>query len=876
MFPRSISIIALVGLILLSDHFAYTQPITELRLPSELQEQLLSKNSAVRRDALDQFLDEYPVSEIQSFLNDEHELTQYEILLRIKRRNEPLLSSKLRGEYATLMCSRHDETVILAMELAAKQLFFDQNTAAIEKSFLKLLDHENLEIVERAMFYCMDYGLHTAPVVEKTFSLLSAPEFQKTKFYSRFVKLQLYRFDSMFRQRQEILEIGLREIVSRNDLRRNLATEILMSVEVDDEESWTSIFNVLTTLPDSLSSKIIISRLDNRLFLKAVETDPALHQKLEKYLERLVKTNPQAIAVYRIRQAGPHENIEPWAELLLSSRQPGIVSLLEKHGYFPSGTSQYMKLEVFQNAPELIPAWKKRHPTAAGRLDKLLKPMNQNQVGVLGGEPDFFFPDTDSTGDQLPSSELPFLHTMIETENLKVQHSALMLLLRMGQENDSFVFGQDFGGSLLSFQLEPAFSKGLEYPPETIAFLARLLHHDKEDVRLYALAMLMCSGQNPTAFHYQILHSILEKALEETKYDDRCLLAIKLLPYFKNDRQKGEQIPLSIIRSQHQHWNDQSIHCACFTCVPFRNQFLQQTLKSLESVPHRNDDWLKELALLLLRGNSKSAGHWEYLCAEFLATTHHKSSSAAKILWISYQISDHKELKFDDEQSGDIANLLKTAVNLAESPSPYLMEWIRYLDRQLTESIEEGGRLDDVYVLPQLLIFSEFLHDHPETWNLLEEKSGRAFLKRTCELLAESNSDWEYALSFNFNLLPLFQEVYPDNPLRRDCRLRQHEYFPASNSDAVLYGSRIETLVWNQFYRGELFSDDYRPLLFRISRSSDKGLHGCAEALLALSVIEPDNEAHWDQLVELARHHALNIEDYRRRRDEFVNSRLNH
>ena len=177
---------------------------------------------------------------------------------------------------------------------------------------------------------------------------------------------------------------------------------------------------------------------------------------------------------------------------------------------------------------------------------------------------------------------------------------------------------------------------------------------------------------------------------------------------------------------------------------------------------------------------------------------------------------------------------------------------------------------------PQLLIFSEFLHDHPETWNLLEEKSGRAFLKRTCELLAESNSDWEYALSFNFNLLPLFQEVYPDNPLRRDCRLRQHEYFPASNSDAVLYGSRIETLVWNQFYRGELFSDDYRPLLFRISRSSDKGLHGCAEALLALSVIEPDNEAHWDQLVELARHHALNIEDYRRRRDEFVNSRLNH
>lgn len=846
--------------------FAETSFAQKGRLPPRIRLDLNSEFDGIRSSTIREVLEDYSFEDLKPYLESDYQPLRISILEELVHR--PILLHDYRDIVFELIDDRDTGVAKQAMSLCARFLYHDKFTQRLSPKFFQLLEHENFEISLHALTVCVDYGLHPAAVVKKLMELVVDERFRETDFYSNFVTSDGFCIEGILEERAEILDLALREVLSDHSARRNLAISILTRVNVADSNEWVKIFEALKELPESQASEIILSRLVNEKFRKVIKQHPSLEQKLEKHLQRMVQSYPEEVAFYRLQQAKPSENVEPWLETLSASSLRSLSQSLEKRDMLPGGTTLYLRRDIFDKAPELIPIWKELHPDSASRLDKVFVPQSEEhkQFGDFSYLMVSLFDDVPA---RLPESEIPFLQKMFESNKQSLHRDAIVLFFHMGLAKYEPASPSLYPTSPLRAEVEQALSHGLKYSPRAVRYLERLLKHPNDEVRLHALAMLMCSGQWATEYHSRILHAFLDKALAEKAFDNRCLLAIKLLPYLKSHAEKGEEVLLSIIRSQRQDWNNQPTHCACFTCVPYRNTFLEHALDSLAEIPHRNDEWLKELALLFLRGNSNSNGHWEYLCANFLATTPHKSSSAAELLWISYQMSDHKELRFEDEESDQLTNQLRIAVNLSRDPKLYLKEWIRYFDSQFIEYLEDERGLDDIYELPELLTFANCLHDHPESWSLLKEQSGRAFLKRLCELLILSN---RYApddvLPIYFSLFPCLEEVYPENPLRNYHRMTQHELLQSIDVGNHLYGTNFPMFVWKSYRSGDFLSDIYRPLMLRISRSMQFGVGTHSEALLILSVIEPDNEEHWNNLVKLAEFGQIDLDEFRIRREK--------
>jgi hypothetical protein len=522
MFPRLFSFF----LILLSvlSMCASTVFAQQGILPQRIRLDLTSGANGIRRSTIREVLEDYSFEDLMPYLESDYQPVRISILEEMGHR--PNLLHDRREMVFELIDDRNIEVAKHAMSLSARELYHDDFTQKLEKRFSQLLDHEKFEIALKALTLCVDYGLHPAAVVKKIMELMDDEKFQKTEFYSNFINLPGFPIKGILHERKGILDIGLKEVVSNHPEKRELAIQILQSVTVDNPDDWVKIFHKLDGLPESQASEIVLSRLGDSLFRKLMKQHPALEQKLEKHLKPLVQSHPEDVAFYRIRQVEPSENIGPCLEKLSTHSVRSIAPFLEQRDFLPAGTTLYLRREIFEKAPELIPIWKELHPNFAVRLDKVFdyQPLDPKEFGDF---PNILFSQFDELTSRLPESELPFLQKMFEVNKPNVYLDAIILLFHMGLKKYEPPTFHPFVNSPLITEVEQALSQELDYSPRVIAFLERLLKHQNNGVRLHALVMLMCSGQRPTADHCRILHSFLEKALTQKKfYITVCWLAV--------------------------------------------------------------------------------------------------------------------------------------------------------------------------------------------------------------------------------------------------------------------------------------------------------------------------------------------------------------
>lgn len=776
----------------------------------------------------------------------------------------PPLSPVYRQEYYRLLQDEDPAIVLRTMDYFAGQLYFDEESPKIEAEFVRLMDHSNHEIAFKAIDVCVDFGIRFDLVLKKAFELLdegsTVEKFKSSNFYV-FVTVNAEYPSPVFicfdpHVRRSALRLIVRELASEVERRREFAADLLQIFLLSGEQDWSQLFDVLGRVDMNTASTILESQLAsvpaNQLLDLESDLQPLMVELKEKYQElfaqKILEQNPDS-----------QEAREQVIQLIRNNSWQDF-GFLENHGILPPGSTYYIATGILKQHAQLYALWKERHPHSVELMDRILaRDRDANQFsfsqygsfGYMNGRKKVI----------ISMSELPFARQM-----LKFDHwTALRLFEQMGQpiltSRGPGRTGRHQGFEF--FEIERHEDVTDAYPETVLDELDELFFDQSlpMDFRFEILQVLARSGRQRIEY-LEFLKMFLTDDMRGREFDDYCRPALHLTAMLSPLTDPLAVEVMSLITEFHFRFDAQSSFRACLSADSFRSLFLYSSFEVINLMGHENDDWLVELANQYVKDlldAQDAEQEWDQFCIVYLRSFNHKSQRAAEILWNEY-VRTKPESDEEPELSWltDNDQLLLAAINLSPDPRPYLDELTRLVDQHLRYWEAEDVTIvfpDDASLILEFLA----LFDREESWtvNLPFEQFAPLLNQIAIQALEQSEGvdDTFWLVSTYARLmLPYFEHRGSTNPLLETYRRRQHEfqehyYYQGGgiyDDEYTVFNSLVEDIRL-----GRLSGVRLKPYLTRMERSVVIPMEIRAQAALTLSIIEPENLDHLDQITEI-------------------------
>jgi hypothetical protein len=770
----------------------------------------------------------------------------------------PPSSPILRQEFYRLLQDEDPTIVLRTMDYFASQLYFDDESPRIEAEFVRLMDHPNHEIAFKAIDVCVDFGIRFDLVLKKAFELLeegpSVEQFKSSNFY-KFVEKSSGRFwtDHIFCTgiiRERSLEMVFRELTSKHESRRNFAIILLRGFRFIEVLEWNRLVERLPE-PYGATAIQVLEKYYWHLPRDASDADYRTQQLKQFYEHEL----PFRFAENQLKKAPQSPEALNMVNSLIEAEKLEYLPLLEELAYLPPGSTFYVQSGILKENDALYRLWKQEHSQSVALMDKILSLASEAENRDI--------PRFSSLGvgneKTIAASELPFALEILKYDVV----AAIQAMKHMGEPviTASGPYQEFNYGHFHFFELHRHEEIEAPYPVSMLDELDKLFLNENSPARFAILEILAEAGRHRQEY-CAFLNDLLIQSIEQRKFDETCQATLHLAAIIGSSEPGLAEGVMKVVTAFHKHINSQGSLGGCISAVPFKALFMHSSFEVLNVIQHENDDWLVELANQYVNDviDSRDAEHeWDRFCLAYLQSFYHKSQRAAEILWKEYlKTRPEPGEEFEFGWLTENGEQLLATINLSPNPRPYLDELTKLVRQHLRYWESEGFKI----VFPdEATLILEFLamFDRQESWtvNLPFERYAPLLNHIAIRTVEQSesvdNSFWLVSACAHL-MRPYFEHHGSTNPLLETYRRRQHElqkhyYYQGG----AIYDDRF--IVFNSLteaIRLEKFSGEWlKPYLTRMERSAVIPMEIRAQAALTLSVIEPDNPAHLNQISEI-------------------------